>query len=70
MIHIVTLSINLDNEIYPLKKAQIAHLKANKAFIKISNKYVDFVDVFSPKLVTKLPKHTGINNYTIELVNN
>ncbi len=32
------------------------------------DKYTDFADVFSPKLATKLPEYTGINNHAIELV--
>ena len=53
---------------HPLKKAQIAHLKANKTLIKVPNKYADFVDVFLPKLATKLLEYTRINNPAIELV--
>ena len=53
---------------YPLRRAQIAHLKADKALSKVSSKYADFADVFSPKLVTELLEHTGINDYTIKLV--
>ncbi len=54
---------------HPLQRAQIAHLKANKTLIEISNKYADFVNVFSSKLVVKLSKHMGINNHAIEFVN-
>ena len=53
---------------YPLKKAQIAYLKADKAPIKVPNKYTDFADIFSLKLTTKLLEHIRINNHTIELV--
>ena len=55
---------------HPLKKAQIAHLKANKAPSKISSKYADFADIFSPKLAAKLSKHTKINDHAIKLVDN
>ena len=41
---------------------------AKKAPTKIPTKYSDFVDIFSPDLAFKLPKHTGINNHAIELV--
>ncbi len=51
-----------------LKSAQIAHLKANKAFIKVSSKYANFIDIFLTKLATELFKYTRINNYTIELI--
>ncbi len=43
-------------------------MKANEAPTKVLNKYTDFADVFSPKLAIKLPKHTGINDCTIELM--
>ncbi len=36
--------------------------------MEIPNKYADFVNIFSPKLTTELPKHTSINNHAIELV--
>lgn len=29
---------------------------------------IDFVDVFSPKLVIQLPEYTEINNHAIELL--
>ena len=51
------------------KKAQIAHLKANKALTLVSNKYANFVDVFIPNLVAELPAYIEINNYAIEFVN-
>ena len=70
IVYIAVFNIDLDDEIHPLKRALIAHLKANKAFIKILSKYADFADVFLPKLATKLLKHTEINNYAIKLVNN
>ena len=42
---------------------------AEKAPTKVSAKYLDFTDVFSSDLASKLPKHTKINNQAIELVN-
>ncbi len=54
----------------PSRKAQIAHLKADKTSSEVPSKYADFVDVFSLKLATKLPEHMRINNYAIELVDN
>ena len=53
---------------YPLKKAQIIHLKANEAFIKMLNKYANCANVFLPKLTIKLSKYIGINNHAIKLV--
>ncbi len=53
---------------HPSRRAQIAHLKVDKASTKVSSKYADFADIFSPKLAAKLSEHTGINNHAIELV--
>ena len=50
-------------------RPQISGLIAKEALIKVSAKYSNFVDVFSPDLTFKLPKHTGINDYAIKLVN-
>ena len=52
------------------KKAQIAHLKANKAPSKFSSEYANFVDVFLPKLIIELSEYTKINNHTIKLMDN
>ena len=55
-------------DVYPFRRPQISGLIAEKAFIKVSAKYSDFADVFSPDLASKFPKHTGINDHAIELV--
>ena len=74
VIHVASLfnasfsSILLNANIYPFCKPQIADLIAGKAFTKISNKYIDFADIFFPDLVSKLLRHTGINDYAIKLV--
>ncbi len=39
-----------------------------KLFPKCLASNTDFVDIFSPKLVAKLPEHTRINNQAIKLV--
>ena len=72
IIYIVALNIcsNISDNIYPLKIAQIAYLKANKAFIEVFSNYTNFANIFSPKLAIKLPKYRGINDYAIELVDN
>ena len=69
VVHVAALSVDLGDEIYPLRRAQIAYLKADEAPTKVPSKYADFTDVFSPKLAAKLPEH-GISNYTIKLVDN
>ena len=35
---------------------------------KVFSKYINFADVFLPKLSIKLPEHTKINYYAIKLV--
>ncbi len=70
VVYIAALSIDSGDEVYPSRRAQIADLKVDEASTKVLTKYVDFVDVFSPKLAIELPKHTGINDHAIELVNN
>ncbi len=70
VVHIAAFNINSDDKVHPSRRTQITNLKIDKALFKVPSKYADFVDVFSPKLATKLPKHTRINNHTIELVDN
>ncbi len=53
---------------YPSRRAQIDHLKADEALTKVPSEYADFVDVFLTKLAAELPEHTGINDHAIELV--
>ncbi len=51
-----------------LQKAQIAYLTANEASIKVPNKYTNFANVFSLKLIIELFEHISINNHAIELI--
>ncbi len=55
---------------YPSKKVQITQLKVNKAPTEVLSKYADFVDVFLPKSTLEFPKHTGVYDHAIELVDN
>ena len=55
-------------DVYPSRRPQIAGLIAKEAPTKVLAEYANFADVFSPDLVSKLPKHTGINDHAIELV--
>ena len=68
VVYIAALSVNSDDKVYPLKKAQIAHLKAHEALFKVPSKYADFINVFLPKLAAEFSEPTKINNYAIELV--
>ena len=58
----------LEFNVHPFCRSQVSGLIAKKALIKIPAKYLDFADVFSPDLISKLSKNNGINNYAIELV--
>ena len=68
IIYVVTLSIDLSNEMHPSSRAQIVYVKANKAFIKVLSKYTNFGDIFLSLLTLKLLKYLGIKNYAIKLV--
>ena len=50
-------------------RPQISGLIAKETPTKVSTKYLDFANIFSPDLAYKLPKHTRINNHAIKLVN-
>ena len=68
IVHIAALSINLGDEVHPLKRTLIIYLKVYKVFTKILNKYIDFTDIFLPKLVIEFSNYIKINNYAIKLV--
>ena len=68
LVYVTVLNIDLYNKVHLSKKTQIAYLKANKAPIKVFNKYANFADIFSSKLAIKFLKYTKINNYPIKLV--
>ena len=68
VVHVAALSVNPGDEMHPLKRAQIVHLKADEVLTKVSSKYADFVDVISPKLATQLSEYMRINDYAIKLV--
>ena len=55
-------------DIHPPNRPQIANLIAKEAFTKVPNKYLDFKDIFSPNLASKLSKYIKINNHTIKLI--
>ena len=69
-LYIAALSVNLGNKIYSLKKAEIAHLEADKALTEVFGKYTNFADNFLLKLDSELLKYTSFNNYAIEFVDN
>lgn len=59
--------ITLEIAIYLSCQAQIALLKASKAFITVPKKYLDHANVFSEKLATMLLEHTKINTHAINI---
>lgn len=70
IVHVAALSVDSSDEIYPSKRAQIAYLEVDEVFIKVSNEYAEFANVFLLKLAAELLEHMEINNYAIELVDN
>ncbi len=68
VVHVAALSVDSGVEVHPSRRAQIAYLKADEAPTKVPCEYIDFSDIFLPKLAAELPEHTGINDHAIELV--
>ena len=74
VVHVRSVSSNiLPNSfmlnVHLLNRLQISGLIAEKALTKVLAKYLEFTNVFSLDLASKLPKYTGINDYAIKLVN-
>ncbi len=64
----VSLGVDSSDKVYPSRRASIAYLKADKAYIQVPSKYADFADVFLPKLAIELSEYMEINDYAIKLV--
>lgn len=60
---------NIKIIVYLFWAAQIKLLKAYQAFLTISAKYLNYINIFSPALIVKLSEYIGINNHVIELKN-
>lgn len=58
----------VSSDIYPFCKTKIVLLKANETFTAVLLEYTDFTDIFSPDLITKLLKYSGINDLIINLI--
>ena len=76
IVHVASLSSDaspsfspLKLNVHPSRKPQVSGLITKEAPTKISTKYLDFADVFSPDLTSELLEHNGINDHAIELVN-
>ena len=54
--------------VHPSRRPQISGLIARKAPTKVSAKYLNFAEVFSPDFASELFEHTRINDHIIELV--
>lgn len=67
IVHIATFSVNLGDKVHFSRKA---HLKIDKALIKVLSKYADFANIFLLKLAIEFFKYTIINHYTIKLIDN
>ena len=73
VVHIASLSSNASPSSSPLnvhsfRRSQVSGLITEEALTKVLAEYLDFADVFFPDLVSELPKHTGINDHAIKLV--
>ncbi len=68
IVHVAAFGLDSGDEVHPLKRTQIAHLKVDGALPKVPSEYADFADKFSPKFVLELSEHIRINNHAIELV--
>lgn len=55
--------------IHGAKKASIRALQVDRALTKVSTKYFDYVNIFSPDLAMELFENTGMNEHAIELIN-
>ena len=71
IVHVTSLSSTLPValDIHLSQRFQIFGLITKKTLTKVSAKYSDDANNFFPDLASELPKHTGINNYAIKLVN-
>ena len=70
VVHVASLSSILLAflNVNPSRRPRISGLIAEKTPTKVSTKYSDFADIFSPDLAFELPKHTRINNHAIKQV--
>ena len=66
VVHMAAFSV--DSNVHASQQAQISLLDVEK--VTISSKYTDYTNVFSPNSAAELPKHTGINDYPIDLIDN
>lgn len=65
---VVSVTFLRNTNIYSCYRAQIALLIQDNTPTAIPYKYFEFANIFSLDLAAKLSKHTGFNNYPINLV--
>lgn len=65
-----SLSIFDTNKVYFSGRAQIVSLQIKEAPTIVISEYFNFADIFTSQMVAKLPKHTRIDDYAINLVKN
>ena len=66
VVHIAAFS--LSSTIFPSQQTQIALLDTEKVIIRA--KYLDYTNGFSLHSMVELPEYTGINDHSIDLINN
>ena len=66
VVHVAALAEPTTMPIYPSRQAQVAALISEKTGIPAE--YSDFSDVFSSDSAAELPEHTGINDHSINLL--
>ena len=64
VVHIAALSV--DSNVHPSRQAQIALLDVEEVIIP--SEYTEYTDVFSSDSAAEPPKHTDINDYSINLI--
>ena len=66
IVHVASLSLGSRVAIYLVRETQIVVLDTKKVIVP--PEYSDYADVFLEASAVELPKHTGINNHPINLV--
>ena len=66
IVHVAVFCLDIVDKMHPLKKTQIAYLKADEAFTKVLSKYADFTNVFSLKLVVELFEYIKMSDHAIK----
>ena len=64
VVHMAAFSV--DSNVHASRRAQISSLDIEE--VTIPSEYANYTDVFSPDSAAELPKHTGINNHSIGLI--